>query len=108
MSLVHAIKSILDLPREISKETKDEVLRELIENHLAYKNEPLAFHEGKPVLYSPMLERVVNGETTFKQEYKKLRIKFLREPGLFSVFQGNVGLEEDIELLDETIKRLYH
>ncbi|MBL7100717.1 MAG: hypothetical protein ISS23_02055 [Nanoarchaeota archaeon] len=129
MSLAWKLGYVLKLPREVSDETKDKVLVEVIGNHVRdtkmyeEKFRSLEKHGYSP--YSPMLENVIKGETSFEQELKGFEEKygvpkdingaklvegsgwhqFMMEQGVLDVF-GSFDLEENIELLDNQIGRL--
>lgn len=130
MSLTWNLEYTSKLPEGVSRETKDKALVEIIVYHVksTEKMDEMMSTKGYKS-YSPMLERVIKGETSFKQELKsfekeygppkevmggKIKIldgsgwsKFLFEPGIIAIFgSGTFDFEEDIEMLDSQIERL--
>jgi len=101
MKLVEKIEQVLELPKEVKEETKDKALRELILGHVNTKNVDKTY-------YCPMLEKVLRKKTTFKKEYGKFGEYIILEPGVNHLFLGNVYLEKEIEILDNTIEKLLY
>jgi len=133
MSLMGKLEYVSKLPREVSQETKDKASIEVIVNHVKTTK---AYHKKRPYLdsyspYSPLLEEVIKGETTFNKELKKflkkygrgqvvrdgkhkIRLmdgsgytKFAFQQGNFAIFKcASAYLDESTKVLDKELERL--
>ena len=100
VSLAQKVKQVLDLPEGVSEDTKNTALRELIDMHLLSTR-----YSGNR--FAPLLDRVVYGETTFHAEYAEYGTDILFQASGFTLFSGNVFLEEEVEILDQAVQRVY-
>ena len=126
MSLMWKLDYVSKLPGEVSKETKDKALVEIITEHVTWTKEYSLKRRDKVYSpYSPILEKAIMGETTFKQELdyfenkygapKEIQgvkildgsgwSKFLMTSGIIAIF-GTGNLKEDVEKLDNYLERL--
>ena len=96
----------------MSSATKNKALREIIDKHLSVMEnalkERIITQEQYDKFYSPMLDRVIKGETTFVAEYERLGPGILKEQGSVSVFGGNFDTGKEVQNLDEAVHRAYH
>ncbi|MDD4877964.1 MAG: hypothetical protein PHO02_02920 [Candidatus Nanoarchaeia archaeon] len=107
MSLANRIEDVNDLykGRRITLETRDTVMREVIDSY-RISNQPA----GYECLGCALLEKVINGETTFCDEINKARMKKKESSFIIdnmAVFCGNYMVPEQAHIIDATIHYLY-
>jgi len=98
MSLAGGIERLIYSSTRISKKTINQGIREIIDSYVK--------DYGKKV---PLLEKVVKGETTFCDEFKRLGPEeFMKDYNLVAyILHGNFDVEEQLKTMDKHIKRLY-
>jgi hypothetical protein len=114
MSLVAQIESIERSSNGASQETKDELLRELVEHtqrsikqfkHYLRQGLDDKDYESRTRV---MLDNVIAGVTTFKQECESMGVQeFLKQAETVYLLGGNFDITRGLEVLDSTISRLY-
>ncbi|MFH1636994.1 MAG: hypothetical protein ABIB71_01050 [Candidatus Woesearchaeota archaeon] len=108
MSLARQIEQIERLG-ELSPKTKDAVLREIIDFYRKHvvEGDKMLKRMGYKHPYKPAIEKVIGGETTFMDEFKRLGPSEFCLYGNQGITGGTHDMESQIKLVDETIDRLY-
>ena len=105
MSLANELKLIQEMS-SISLKDKDRIMKDTIDTYVNHHN------SNEHNLKVPLLIRVLNGETSFKQEYDRLKGSFTAQTGnallvgYAKPFAGDKTIESMIYRLDQVITKL--